>query len=106
MSTGTMFAYTRHGSSMMTERDWIVARKMAEGPFLRDNQIRIPSYVFQPGITEKASAEWKKLGFLWEPGKREWARFVTPDQAYVLLEIVIDRYFELYHFKRNPGGAL
>lgn len=91
---GSMHNY---GHTEMTPQDWEIARKMYEGPFLQDGEIRIPSYIFHPGLSQAAAAEWKKNGFRFDGAHKEWVRKMPADQAPHLLAKVRKFYFNLFY---------
>lgn len=57
--------------------------KMRRGPYYdaERGELRIPSYFYNPTITPRANAEWKRRKMFFDPDAREWAYPVDPSFA-------------------------
>ncbi|MBI5035606.1 MAG: hypothetical protein HZB51_34370 [Chloroflexi bacterium] len=75
------------------------AAGMRAGPFLKENEIRVPSYVYFPKFNSRFNAGLKQFGdFHFVRIDQEWALTVKPDEAQAKLEQVRAYYFREWKF--------
>jgi hypothetical protein len=85
----------------MSRQQQIDTDAMHAGPFLKDNQIVVPSYVYFPAFTPKWNTLLKKMHFTWNASDQQWSHPVSPEFAQIKLIQVRALYFKAWGFK-NP----